>query len=151
MQSIFRHRIPLLGILALAFALNSGPAMAGIVWCKSDPTVKIGGNVVHIDVYSTEGILTAVSGPTKVRIAIPQGVKAELLAQDDGFGLGWTVEFERQEDLRVSDRGVQTRVFVEVPASGVFPVKVEIVDRGDDVLDRAFGETNATVGARAWL
>lgn len=145
-----RRGVPLVGTLSLLFILTFGQASASILWCRADPTVSINGNQVDINVYSTEGIYKYVSGPTKVRIFVPEGVDTELISQDDGFGRGWKVTFATDDDLRVTARGVMTRVMVVVPADEELPVKAEIVDDGE-IVASSVGETDERVLVKARL
>lgn len=79
---------------------------------------------------------------------VPTGVATELISQDEGFGFGWDVSFEEDDDLRVTKKGAETKVVVVVPSRGELPAKVELVQQGE-IIEREVGETNERLTARA--
>ena len=147
----FRRVLPSLGLLALLLVLTAPSAEATLTWCRADPIVDIGGKRAHIWVSGVEGIQESVTGPTKVKIFVPKGVDRELIETDEGFGMGYDVRFVADDDLRVNGRGIQIRVEVYVPANDDIPVRVEITDRQDELLERTTGATNEWLVGRAWL
>ncbi len=140
-----------MGLLALLLALTAPGADAAIYWCKTDPVVDIGGQRAHVWVSGVEGIQESVTGPTRVKISVPKGVDHQLIETDAGFGQGYDVRFVGDDDLRTTPRGIQIRVEVYVPAEDDIPVRVEVTDRDDELLDGATGATNQWLTARAWL
>lgn len=150
MRRLSVRGMSLLGALVLLALLTTNQVNASIVWCKADPTVSIDGRVIDINVYSTEEILTHATGPTTVRIKVPTGVSTELIAEEEGFGFGWNVSFEEDDDLRVTKKGAETKVIVVVPSRGGLPAKVELVQQGE-IIEREVGETNERMSARAWI
>lgn len=120
--------IPLLAILLLAL-----PAQA-VIWCKTDPIVKLNGTQVQILVSMPEEYVPLVNGPTSVTVATPLSVTRQLIYTDAGFnGYGEAVSFT---DLRgnVKNNTFATYIRVQVPidrtglASGeVVPVQVEVI------------------------
>src|SRR5688500_2127248 len=94
-----------LAILAALLIATTPGADAGRSWCRKDPVVRIGGEVVSIYVSSYAEALTSVTGPTEVVITVPPGVRTALLRTDDGFGFGYAVRFAESSRLRVSAAG----------------------------------------------
>lgn len=147
----FRRVVPSMGLLAVLVMLTAPSVDAGVTWCRSDPVVNIGGKRAHVWVSGGEGILESVTGPTRVKIFVPEGVDYELIRMDEGFGQSYDVRFVEDRDLRVAERGIQVRVEVYVPADDDIPVRVEVTDRADDLLDRTTGSTDEWLVAKAWL
>ena len=142
----------LLGLLALLIAWTTTDVGAGIGWCRRDPIVDVGGKRAHVYVSSYEEILTAVTGATKVRIAVPDGVSTKLISTDEGFaGLGYDVLFEESDRLAVTNAGIQIRVSVRVPADEVLPVKLKVTDGNEEVLEVNTGVTGDWVTVEARL
>ncbi len=151
MSLSFRRVLSSLSLLVLLLVVTAPTVDATISWCKSDPVVDIGGKRAHVWVSAMDGIQESVTGPTKVKIVVPKGVDHELIEMDEGFGQGYDVRFVEDDDQRVTPRGIQIRVEVYVPAEDDMPVRVEVTDRADDLLDRSTGATNDWVIAKAWL
>jgi hypothetical protein len=152
-----RFATPMLAVLTLVL-LNAGIAGGVVRWCKRDPVVEIGGKRAHVYVSSYEEIEDAVTGLTKVRFTVPEGVSTELLSTDEGFAaLGYDVRFVHSNDLRANDRGIQIQVDVrvpvdpDVPGALDLPVKVELTDGQDKLRARKIGGTNEWVTVRSWL
>ena len=120
--------IGLLAVLPLALPVQA------VLWCKTDPVVRLNGTQVHILVALPEEYVPYVTGPTEVEIKTPKGVVRELLFTDPGFnGHGEVVHFN---DLRgtVRSKTFPTEIRVKVPidkgllGSGVtVPVQVEVI------------------------
>jgi hypothetical protein len=132
-------------------ALTAPIADATPGWCKRDPVIEVDGKRAHIYVSSLEEILGTVTGPTKVRIFVPHGVSTELIRMDEGFGESYDVRFLRSDDLNANVFAVQILVEVFVPTPLELPVRVEIMNRQDDLLARSLGETNEWITARTRL
>ncbi len=148
-----RRALPLIGLVALLLLVTTAPAGAIIGWCSKDPVVQIGGQRANIWVSSPNEILQAVTGPTRVRIAVPEGVPTELIATDDGFGWdpAYDVRFVESDGLKVTNLGIQVKVTVRVPADAELPVLVEIADGDGVVLASGTGVTNSPVVTKARL
>jgi hypothetical protein len=146
----FARRVIAPVVLVLAvFAFGTPRAAADIGWCRTDPGVAVGGQVVNIFVSAPPEILTAATGPTAVVVSVPVGIEAEVLWTDPGFGYGETVTIVESSRLRASRGGLQIIVAVTVPASAKLPVLVEIVpESAGGVSASATGSTNGTV--RTW-
>ena len=145
--------VPLVGLVALLLLVTTAPAGAIIGWCSKDPVVRIGGQRANIWVSAPNEILEAVTGPTLVRIAVPEGVPTALIATDDGFGWdpAYDVQFVESDRLEVTNLGIQVRVTVRVPANADLPVLVEVADRHGVVLASNTGVTNFPVVTRITL
>ena len=149
------RRIVLPFVVLSLMLVAAAPASADhtIGWCRTDPVVKIGGKVAHVNILSPEdAIHAAVTDATSVRIRVPRGVKTELLETDAGFGnLGYKVDFRHSNNLRVTDKGIPMVVEVKVPASRSLPVVVEVKDGADQFLAEETGETNRWLTVQTWL
>jgi hypothetical protein len=145
------RRAALAGIPAAlgAVVAASRGADAHRAWCRTDPIVIIDGAIVDIFVSAPLGDLVkailTVTGPNKIVVTVPQGVKAWLLLSDLGFGRGNTVTFAQSPDLQRTADGVQVKVEVFVPAKGSFPVRVDFAPRILGILapESAEGVTNS--------
>ena len=138
-----------LALRALLLALLLMPvvadgATATRAWCRTDPVVRIKGDLADVFVA---GPLTAplqVTGPNEIVVTVPRGVKASLVLNDLGFGQGNTVTFKRSRRLRVTRNGMEVRIKVRVPATdGDMPVRVEFAPRVVGVLSPASAEGTA--------
>jgi hypothetical protein len=142
---------------------------ARIGWCRRDPVLEIDDKLVRVDVYSKKEILDVATGPTKLRVIVPKQVDFRVVAEDEGFGQGWDIRFDRREQLQVDkDYGtieIQAEVFVPTPEEVRLPVKVlisdpgkiewnddgDVVDKGrDDQLLRAHGPNSRGKDEEAW-
>jgi hypothetical protein len=131
--------------------------------------LKIDDKFVRVDVYSKKQILDTATGPTKLRVFVPKQVNFSVEAEDDGFGKGWDISFDRREQLQVDKDydtiEIQAEVFVPTPEDVRLPVKVlitdpgkiewdddgDVVDKGrDDKLLRAHGPDSRGDGEEAW-
>jgi hypothetical protein len=138
------------GALALAAAplLHRERALAGILWCRTDPVLAINGRTYHVYVSGPQDLLTAATGPTRLRVTVGGNVSVSLSTADAGFGRGWSF------GLSVSS-GLQTRpgpyydlrVSVYVPADGDYPIRVETLDAESDSWSSVDGRTNSMVYA----
>ena len=148
-----RRAVPLVGLLALLLLVTTAPAGAIIGWCSKDPVVQIGGQRANIWVSAPNQILEAVTGPTLVRIAVPEGVPTALIATDDGFGWdpAYDVQFVESDRLEVTNLGIEVKVTVRVPADADLPVVVDIADRAGVVLASGTGVTNSPIVTRTTL
>ena len=63
-------------------------------------------------------------------VTVPEGVKTQLILTDLGFLRGYDVTFKQSSDLQKTDKGVEVRVEVYVPArDNDMPIKVEFSPR----------------------
>jgi hypothetical protein len=117
-------------LVTLAFVVLAPGASAARAWCRTDPIVVIDGTLA--DVY-VSGPLTAplkVTGPTKMIVTVPEGVKAHMILHDLGFLRGYDFKFQYSSELQRTDTGVEVRVEVYVPArDSKMPIKVEFSPR----------------------
>jgi hypothetical protein len=137
MGRVSRRQVVRLGVLALplTFAASSPYQVeARIGWCRRDPILEIDGKWVRIDVYSKKEIIDVATGPTKLHVFVPKQVDFRVVAEDEGFGKGWEISFDRREQLQVDkDKDtveIQVEVFVPTPEYVRLPVKVLISDPG---------------------
>lgn len=139
----------LLALLVLGLVLTAGPANAGIVWCRTDPGLLIGGREAHINIYSSPDMLTAATGPTQLVVTVPNGQEGQtkLLYLDNGFGQGYTLTVKKSSDLRGGSSGIDIIVEAYVPSlDGTLPVKVEVVP-----VDLGRGSASKTGTANEWI
>ena len=147
-RAVRRTLMPLVLVFAVLCCASPGVS-AGIAWCKTDPIVAIGDEVVNIYVSAPEEILQYATGPTDVVVYVPVGVAAEVVYTDPGFGYGETVTVLESTRLRANGNGIQIIVGVTVPASTSVPVLVEIAPQSAGVVAAsASGSTNVAV--RIW-
>ncbi len=120
---------------ALVPALGPGEAGAFRRWCRVDPVFRIAGQTAHVfvaaRVRSMRQARELATGPTALRLAVPAGVEARLLACDDGFGWGYDVVVEEAADLGGAGPVIPVRVSVTVPmAAGDIRVRAAFVPAG---------------------
>ena len=137
MSRVSRRQLVRLGALALPLTFAAASPFqveARIGWCRRDPILQINDKLVRVDVYSTKQILDAATGPTELRVFVPKQVDFSIVAQDEGFGQGWNIRFDRQEDLKFDKDNdtiqIRVGVFVPTPEDVRLPVKVLISDPG---------------------
>ena len=145
MSRLFRRLVPTLALVAVLLALAAAPAGASIRVCRADPVVLIDGQIADILLSSYAEMKDAATGPAKVVVTVPSGVRAELVATDLGFGgHGYEVRFADSDRLRVTERQLEVRVEVYVPATdGSLPVWVEFTPRGVGRLSAGSAEGRA--------
>lgn len=134
--------------LALAATLKLDDAGASRAWCRTDPIIKVNGQLAHIYVSGPVNAPLLVTGPTEVVVSTPVGADAEHIASDNGFGQGYVVTFVESKKLRATDEGVELNIAVLVPATDdTMPVKVEFASRITGILsmDSALGTANRWV------
>jgi hypothetical protein len=136
----------LFGLVALLLVATSASANG---WCRTDPKIRVDGRVYNIYISLPDSdAAKAVVGPTQVQIYIPMGVSHSLLDTDDGFGFGYNVSWVEVSWLADGSHGPEVKVNVFVPATRSIPVQVEWQPRGEDVTERAYGNTNSWVALR---
>ena len=145
MVPLYRRLASTFVLVAVLLALVGAPAGASIRICRADPVVLIDGQIADILLSSYAGMKDAASGPAKVVVTVPSGVRAELVATDLGFGgHGYEVRFAHSDRLRVTEHRLEVRVEVYAPASdGSLPVWVEFTPRGVGNLSAGSAEGRA--------
>ena len=144
------RRHPLLPLLlaALAFVLIAPNASAFRQWCRTDPIVRIDGQIAHVLVSVPREARDLTTGPIELVIAVPAGVDAELIAANMGFGYGYVVTFVPSDALATGPAGTAVEVSAVVPTlDGTIPVLVEFVPNGNGPL--AAGAVRGL--ANAWV
>ena len=136
---------PLVALALLLVAAVAAPgAAASRQWCRTDPVVTVGGVVADVFVSGPLDAPTKVTGPNLVRLTVPAGVDARLVASDLGFGRGVEVSFAESHALKARRGAVEVRVEVYVPAADdAMPVLVEFAPRVVGVLAPAAAEGTA--------
>jgi hypothetical protein len=128
-----RQRGFLVALFAVVLTLVvAAPVDAGRRWCEADPIVLIAGTEVGVVTAVLEEDLPVVTGPVAVTIYVPEGVPAFLVSTDAGYnGYGEVVTFLPVPWLTVTERGVQARVEVVLPAGRPnVPVQVAVSPGG---------------------
>ena len=128
-----------------------GAANAGIVWCRTDPVVTIGGHEVHIVATGTEGTSSTQSNkmpvPDEIFVRYPVGVSYAFVAGDGGLGgYGQNVNHGALGSLSGSNGGtiqVQVRVFIKT--FGTHPVLVQIGSQYAEGTSNTWVTLNATI------
>ena len=103
-------------VLAAILIAPSGTAMGSIGWCKSDPVVLIGPNIVDIVLTAPVNAPLKVTGPNEIVIVIPESVSATAVRLV-GFGRGEIVSIVHSNELDVTGDGIEVVVQVFVPAN----------------------------------
>jgi len=117
-------------LVTLAFVVMAPGASAARAWCRTDPLVVIDGTIADVFVSGPLLAPLTVTGPTKMIVTVPEGVKTQLILTDLGFLRGYDVKFEQSSELQKTDKGVEVRVEVYVPArDSTMPIKVEFSPR----------------------
>jgi hypothetical protein len=136
----------LFGLVALLLVATSASANG---WCRTDPKIRVDGHVynIYISVPDSDSA-HAVVAATQVLITVPTGVDHELLGSDNGFGFGYNVVWIESPWMQSGNNGPSVKVSVFVPATRSIPVQVEWQPHGEDVSERAYGNTNSWVTLR---
>lgn len=149
-----RGAIRLLGAAALVApaALRAHVADALHGWCRTDPVVRIGGQVADISLFSLREMRVLATAPAQVVVLVPTGVPTQLIATDPGFGRqGYDVRFEEAKRFADTASVLQVRIKVYAPAvtpvEGALPLRVKFTPRGVGRLSpgTAEGEANSWV------
>ena len=131
-------------LVLLGFGVIAPSAEAFRTWCRTYPVVEIDGDLADIFVSAPAEARTLVSGPNRIVVRVPAGVRAKLVANDAGFGQGTEVLFDEAKRLRATDRGIEVEIEVYVPATDdEMPVKVEFAPRVVGLLSPASAEGTA--------
>jgi hypothetical protein len=117
-------------LVTLAFVVAAPGASAARAWCRTDPIVVIDGTLADVFVSGPLLAPLKVTGPTRLVVTVPVGVKTQLILTDLGFLRGYDVKFQQSSELQKTDKGIEVRVQVYVPArDSNMPVKVEFAPR----------------------
>lgn len=145
----FVGAIRTLAVLALAAVLLApGSAMATIGWCKSDPVVQIGANVVDIYLSAPADAPLKVTGPNQIVVTVPETVYATAISVPLGFGRGESVSIVSSKHLRADENGIDVVVQAFVPANDdTMPVVIEFAPNIVGLL----GPTTAQGVANSWV
>ncbi len=142
-------RMAVAWILALGILLTSGTpdVAAGRGWCRADPLLLINGATADVWVGSTLQALLDTTGPIRLVVTTPEGVQAQHVISDLGFGRGYDISIGTSPDLEWSSEGIELEIAVWVPARSELPVTVEFVPRVLGILwpASASGSTNSWV------
>lgn len=112
-------------VLATLLVAPGGTAMGSIGWCKSDPVVQIGPNIVDIVLTAPADAPFKVTGPNEIVIMVPESVSATAVRLV-GFGRGEIVSVVHSEELAVTEDGIEVVVQAFVPATDdAMPVSVD--------------------------
>jgi hypothetical protein len=126
-----RSRLLIVFILVALMSVVMAPTTsAARAWCRTDPVVVIDGTMADVFVSGPLLAPLIVTGPTKMIIIVPEGVKTQMILSDLGFLHGYDYEFRQSSELQKTRKGVQVRIQVYVPASdSSMPVRVEFSPR----------------------
>jgi hypothetical protein len=105
-------------VAALAPPLAPDDALAFRRWCRADPVFRIDGQIAHVRVaarVSRRHARRLSTGPIFIRLQVPQGVKAEFKAMDDGFGHKYDVDVTESDAAAATADHVPVEVQVNVP------------------------------------
>lgn len=134
--------------LAAVLLAPSGTAMGSIGWCKSDPVVRIGDNVVDIYLSAPADAPLKVTGPNEIIIIVPDTVSAAAIEVPLGFGKGESVTIEHSRKLKETTDGIDVIVKAYVPAwDDTMPVIIEFAPNIVGLL----GPTTAQGTANTWI
>ena len=117
-------------LVTLAFVVMAPGASAARAWCRTDPIVVIDGTLADVFVSGPLLAPLKVTGPTKMIVTVPEGVKTQMILQDLGFLRGYDFKFQESSALQKTAKGIEVQVEVYVPArDNEMPVKVEFSPR----------------------
>lgn len=137
--------VPALGVLERAGAARA--------WCRLDPTFRVEDLVGNVYVSGELDQAYDVTGPIQLRFTAPDGCTVELLASDPGFGQGYDVSYASDPTLKNTDKEIELRIDVFVPAvSDKLAILVEFVPDGVvKAADKKVGATNRWIAVKTEL
>lgn len=138
------------GALALAAAplLRGEDASAGITWCRADPVLSVNGKTYHIYVAGPQELLTASTGPIRLKVTVGGNVSVRLSDPDRGFGDGWSFSLSVTSGLStLPGPYYELKASVYVPAAGDYPIRVETPNMQTGAWSSVDGRTNTKVFA----
>jgi hypothetical protein len=116
--------------------------------------VEIAGQTVDIVLASYEEMLDLATGPARIIVTVPAGVRTRLVSTDQGFGHGYRMQFKRSRKLANTEQVLEVRIRVHAPArkapEGHLPLRVTFtpLDNGRLVAAEAQGRANTWVELR---
>lgn len=140
----------MLGAMAAATAAlahTATPAAAGRGWCRSDPLILIDGELADIFCTAPLSMLLQATGPTKIVVTVPKGVKTHLVLGGIGFGRGEKTTFKKSKRLKKKGGKIDVEIKAMMPAKNDLPVGLEFAPRLLGILnpDTAEGVANSWV------
>lgn len=143
-----------LTLVALTFIVLAPSASAARAWCRTDPVVVLDGTLADVFVSGPLLAPLKVTGPTKLIITVPEGVKTQMILTDLGFLRGYDFKFKQSSDLQKTDAGIEVKIEVYVPSRDKnMPIKVEFAPRLLGILwpDSVEGTANQWITLNTFL
>ena len=153
-MTVFSRLLVVTTLVALMSIVLAPGASAARAWCRTDPIVVLDGTLADVFVSGPVLAPLKVTGPTKLIVTVPEGVKAHLILTDLGFLRGYDFKFKHSSELQKTDEGIQVRVEVYVPArDSKMPINVEFSPRVLGLLnpDSAEGTANQWITLDTYL
>lgn len=143
-RTVRRAVVPILALFFVALVVGVPDVSAGRTWCRTDPVIKVDGQVADIWVSSYTEMNTSATGPVKIVVPIPTGSTGAVYAMDNGFGQGYQISFVKSSSMQRTATHTQVRVQVYAPAKdSTLPVQVDMMPRSQN------GNTGVLLGASA--
>jgi len=111
-------------------AFDPADVGARSVWCRTDPLFFVGGKVIDVTVGSQFEMFATATGPVRITLTTPVGVKATHLLSDFGFGHGYDITYATDAALKGGQLSPQIRVEVLAPSAADLPVLVSFTRLG---------------------
>lgn len=120
--------------LGLAASVSLGVterAQASRRWCSVDPVVLIDGRLADIFLASDVKLQLSATGPSILRISLPESSQGSVILSDTGFGLkGYDIEFVTDSSLKRTAEHTPIRIAALTPSSdSTLPLKVTFAPR----------------------
>lgn len=141
-------------LVMLAVVTMAPSADAARAWCRTDPIVVLDGTLADVFVSGPLLAPLKVTGPTKLIITVPEGVRTQMILTDLGFLRGYDYTFKQSSELTKTDEGIEVRVEVYVPSrDSKMPIKVEFAPRLLGILwpDSVEGTANQWITLNTFL
>ncbi len=124
-------------------------------WCRTDPTLSIGGLIANIYVSGELDKRYDTSGPIKLVVWVPKATATEVISADNGFGYGYDIRFKPTKTLKNDAQRIEVAVDVYVPGTVKGKnqvVLVEFVPGGTvEVADRSVKPMNEWISVKTRL
>ncbi len=118
----YLRRLASLSLACIAIIAIVTAGSAGKAWCRADPVLIIGKDVVDIQVASNLKMYQSATGPIELVVKVRPGTKARVVLNDFGFGHGYNIRIEEDPSVPA---GLRARAVIYAPASdGSLPVSV---------------------------